>query len=118
MQLPIVVTPSKDDPQRGMLGIMRASLPAYQPLVPYYIHWSPEVFMFLLWLWQLSFFIGILNMLPLPILDGGKFVQTLIEKKISEKMVKTVMYSVYAIAFALLGGNILVTALKFGFVTI
>jgi membrane-associated protease RseP (regulator of RpoE activity) len=118
MQIPIVVTPSKDDPQRGMLGIMRASLPAYQPVVPYYIHWSPEVFMFLLWLWQLSFFIGILNMLPLPILDGGKFVQTLIEKKISEKMLKTVMYSVYAIAFALLGGNILVTALKFGFVTI
>jgi membrane-associated protease RseP (regulator of RpoE activity) len=69
MQIPVVLTPSTDNATKGMLGILRASFPSYQPVVPYYIHWSPEVFLFLLWLWMLSFFIGIFNMLPFPILD-------------------------------------------------
>ncbi len=118
LQIPVVTTPSKDDPQKGMLGIMRASLPSYQPVVPYYIHWSPEVFMFLLWLWMLSFFIGIFNMLPLPILDGGKFVHSIIEKKISEKALKVTMLSVYVFTFILFGLNIALSAVKSGFITI
>lgn len=118
LQIPVVTTPTKDDPQKGMLGILRAALPSYQPVVPYYIHWSPEVFMFLLWLWMLSFFIGIFNMLPLPILDGGKFIHTIIEKKVSEKVLKGAMWSVYAITFILFGLNIALSALKSGFITI
>lgn len=118
LQIPVIVTPSKDDPQKGMLGIMRAALPSYQPVVPYYIHWSPEVFMFLLWLWMLSFFIGIFNMLPLPILDGGKFVHSIIEKKISEKALKGTMLSLYTFTFILFALNIALSALKSGFITI
>ena len=118
LQMPVVPMPSKDDPQKGMLGILRAALPSYQPVVPYYIHWSPEVFMFLLWLWMLSFFIGIFNMLPLPILDGGKFIQSIIEKKISEKTVKGVMMSLYTVTFILFGLNIALSAAKSGFITI
>lgn len=118
LQIPVITTPSKDDPQKGMLGIMRAALPSYQPVVPYYIHWSPEVFMFLLWLWMLSFFIGIFNMLPLPILDGGKFVHSIIEKKISEKALKGTMLSLYVFTFILFGLNIALSALKSGFITI
>lgn len=118
LQLPVSVTPSKDDPQKGMLGIMRAALPSYQPVVPYYIHWSPEVFMFLLWLWMLSFFIGIFNMLPLPILDGGKFVHSIIEKKMSDKALKGTMMSLYVVTFLLFGLNIGLSALKSGFITI
>ncbi|MGI0086702.1 MAG: site-2 protease family protein [Nitrosotalea sp.] len=118
LQIPVITTPSKDDPQKGMLGIMRAALPSYQPVVPYYIHWSPEVFMFLLWLWMLSFFIGIFNMLPLPILDGGKFVHSIIEKKMSEKALKGTMLSIYIFTFILFGLNIALSALKSGFITI
>ena len=118
LQIPVVTTPSKDDPQKGMLGILRAALPSYQPVVPYYIHWSPEVFMFLLWLWMLSFFIGIFNMLPLPILDGGKFIHTIIEKKVSEKLLKGTMLTVYVVTFILFGLNIALSALKSGFITI
>ncbi|HJU14343.1 MAG TPA: site-2 protease family protein [Candidatus Nitrosotalea sp.] len=118
LQLPVSVTPSKDDPQKGMLGIMRAALPSYQPVVPYYIHWSPEVFMFLLWLWMLSFFIGIFNMLPLPILDGGKFIHSIIEKKMSDKALKGTMMSLYVVTFLLFGLNIGLSALKSGFITI
>ena len=118
LQIPVVLTPSKDDPQKGMLGILRAAFPSYQPVVPYYIHWSPEVFMFLLWLWMLSFFIGIFNMLPLPILDGGKFIHSIIEKKISDKALKMTMWSVYAVTFALFALNIVLSVVKSGFITI
>jgi membrane-associated protease RseP (regulator of RpoE activity) len=118
LQIPVIITPSKDDPQKGMLGIMRAALPSYQPVVPYYIHWSPEVFMFLLWLWMLSFFIGIFNMLPLPILDGGKFVHSIIEKRMSEKALKITMLSLYTFTFILFALNIALSALKSGFITI
>jgi len=118
LQIPVVLTPSKDNATKGMLGILRASFPAYQPVVPYYIHWSPEVFMFLLWLWMLSFFIGIFNMLPLPILDGGKFIHSIIEKKISDKALKVTMWSVYAITFALFALNIALSVVKSGFITI
>ena len=118
LQIPVVLTPSKDDPQKGMLGILRAAFPSYQPVVPYYIHWSPEVFMFLLWLWMLSFFIGIFNMLPLPILDGGKFIHSIIEKKISEKTLRTTMWSIYSITLILFALNIGISAMKFGLVTI
>jgi len=118
LQIPVVLTPSKDDPQKGMLGILRAAFPSYQPVIPYYIHWSPEVFMFLLWLWMLSFFIGIFNMLPLPILDGGKFIHSIIEKKISDKALKMTMWSVYAVTFALFALNIALSVVKSGFITI
>lgn len=118
LQIPVMVSASKDDPEKGMLGILRAALPSYQPVVPYYIHWSPEVFMFLLWLWMLSFFIGIFNMLPLPILDGGKFIHSIIEKKISESAIKAIMFSLYSVTFVLFGLNIALSAVKSGFITI
>ena len=118
LQIPVVLTPSNDNATKGMLGILRAAFPSYQPVVPYYIHWSPEVFMFLLWLWMLSFFIGIFNMLPLPILDGGKFIHSIIEKKISEKTLRTTMWSIYSITLILFALNIGISAMKFGLVTI
>ncbi len=118
LQIPVITTPSKDDPHKGMLGIMRAALPSYKPVVPYYIHWSPDVFMFLLWLWMLSFFIGIFNMLPLPILDGGKFIHSIIEKRMSEKALKGTMLSLYIFTFILFGLNIALSALKSGFITV
>ena len=61
--------------------------------------------MFLLWLWMISFFIGIINMLPLPILDGGKFIHTIIDKRISEKSVNGVMWGIYGFTFALFGSK-------------
>ncbi len=117
LQIPVVTTPSPDDPQKGLLGIARGALPSYQPLGPY-IPWSQEAFMFLLWLWMLSFFIGVFNMLPLPILDGGKFIHSIIEKKISDSAVKGAMWSIYSITFVLFGLNIALSVIKSGFITI
>lgn len=118
LQFQVLVTPSPEDPERGLLGITRAAFPSYSPVVPYYIPWSQEVFMFLLWVWMLSFFIGIFNMLPLPILDGGKFIHTIIDKKISEKAVNGTMWAVYAFTFSLFILNIVLSVMKSGFITI
>ena len=118
LQFPIEVIPSPDDPEKGLIGIIRDNSFAYKPVLNF-IEWKdPGVSMFLLWLWMISFFIGIINMLPLPILDGGKFIHTIIDKKISDKAVNTTMWGIYAFTFALFGLNIALSYIKSGWFTI
>ena len=120
--IPVTIMASPDDPERGLIGIMRND----QPPQPIYniIDWgldTPMGFqfsMFLLWLWMISFFIGIINMLPLPILDGGKFIHTIIDGKISEKAVNGSMMAVYAFTFIIFGLNIGLSYYKSGWFTI
>jgi len=118
LEFNLEVMPAPDDPERGLIGIMRDNSFAYKPVMNF-IEWNdPNVSMFLLWLWMISFFIGIINMLPLPILDGGKFIHTIIDKRISEKAVNGVMWGIYAFTFALFGLNIALSYVKSGWFTI
>ncbi|MFM9874880.1 MAG: site-2 protease family protein [Nitrosarchaeum sp.] len=118
LQFPVEVIPSPEDSDKGLIGIMRDNSLAYKPVLNF-IEWKdPSVSMFLLWLWMISFFIGIINMLPLPILDGGKFIHTVIDKKISEKAVNITMWGIYAFTFALFGLNIALSYMKSGWFTI
>jgi len=114
------VIASPDDPERGLIGIMRDNSIPYKPVMDF-IDWTNVDFnisMFLLWLWMISFFIGIINMLPLPILDGGKFIHTIIDKRFSDKSVNIVMWGIYAFTFVLFGLNIALSYLKSGWFTI
>jgi membrane-associated protease RseP (regulator of RpoE activity) len=114
----LTVMPAPDDPERGLIGIMRDNSFAYTPVMNF-IEWNdPTVSMFLLWLWMISFFIGIINMLPLPILDGGKFIHIIIDKRFSDKAVKTTMWAIYAFTFILFGLNIALSYMKSGWFTI
>ena len=117
IQLPVEIMPSPDDPERGLIGIIRDNAMSYKPVL-HFIEWNPQVSMFLLWLWMISFFIGIINMLPLPILDGGKFIYTIIEKHASEKKINVIMYTVYAFTFVLFALNIALSYVKSGWFTI
>jgi len=117
LQLPVEIMPSPDDPNRGLVGIMRDNALSYKPIYNF-IEWDPQVSMFLLWLWMISFFIGIINMLPLPILDGGKFIYTIIEKKASEQKINGIMWAIYAFTFVLFGLNIALSYVKSGWFTI
>ena len=120
LEFGLEVMASPDDPQRGLIGIMRDNSIPYKPVMDF-IDWSNVDFnisMFLLWLWMISFFIGIINMLPLPILDGGKFIHTIIDKRFSDKSVNIVMWGIYAFTFALFGLNIALSYLKSGWFTI
>ena len=114
----VEVTAAPEDPERGLIGIMRDNSLAYKPVYNF-IQWNdPNVSMFLLWLWMISFFIGIINMLPLPILDGGKFIHTIIDQRISEKAVNGIMWGIYGATFALFGLNIALSYVKSGWFTI
>jgi membrane-associated protease RseP (regulator of RpoE activity) len=114
----VTIMSAPEDPERGLIGIMRDNSATYQPKYNF-IEWNdPNVSMFLLWLWMISFFIGIINMLPLPILDGGKFIHIIIDKRISDKSVNIVMWGIYAFTFALFGLNIALSYLKSGWFTI
>jgi len=117
LQLPVEIMPSPDDPEKGLVGIMRENALSYKPVYNI-IEWDPQVSMFLLWLWMISFFIGIINMLPLPILDGGKFIQTIIDKKVSEKKANVIMWVVYACTFIIFALNIGLSYMKSGWFTI
>jgi len=117
IQLPVEIMPSPDDPDRGLIGIIRDNAMSYKPVLNF-IEWNPQVSMFLLWLWMISFFIGIINMLPLPILDGGKFIYTIIEKHASEKKINVIMYTVYAFTFVIFALNIALSYVKSGWFTI
>ena len=117
-ELAIEVMASPDDSEKGLIGIMRDNSFAYKPVMNF-IEWNdPNVSMFLLWLWMISFFIGIINMLPLPILDGGKFIHTIIDKRISDNAINGVMWGIYAFTFALFGLNIALSYMKSGWFTI
>ena len=114
----VEIIASDDDPERGLIGIMRDNSFAYKPVLNF-IEWNnPQISMFLLWLWMISFFIGIINMLPLPILDGGKFIHTIIDKRISDNSVNGIMWGIYAFTFALFGLNIALSYIKSGWFTI
>lgn len=118
IQIPVEVMPSPEDPDKGLVGIMRDNTFAFKPKYDF-IQWNnPQLSMFLLWLWMISFFIGIINMLPLPILDGGKFIHSIIDKKISEKSVNSMMWGIYAFTFLLFGLNIALSYMKSGWFTI
>ena len=116
LEFPVEIMPSPDDPDKGLVGIMRDN--AFYKPVYNFIEWDPQVSMFLLWLWMISFFIGIINMLPLPILDGGKFIYTIIEKKASERKINAIMFSIYGITFVIFGLNIALSYMKSGWFTI
>ena len=106
MEFDVEITPSPNDPEVGLIGIMRDNSLSYKPVLNF-IEWNnPQVSFFLLWLWMISFFIGIINMLPLPILDGGKFIHSIIDKKMSEKAVNSVMIALYAFTFVVFALNI------------
>ncbi len=118
VQFSVEIMQSPDDPEHGLIGIMRDNTFAYKPVYNF-IEWNnPQVSMFLLWLWMISFFIGIINMLPLPILDGGKFIHSIIDKKISDKAVNGVMWGIYGITFTIFGLNIALSYIKSGWFTI
>lgn len=114
----VLITPNPENPSSGLVGIIRDNSLGYEPVMDYITWDNHAVSMFLLWLWMISFFIGIINMLPLPILDGGKFIHSIIHKKLSEGAVTGVMWGIYAFTFAIFALNIGLSYAKSGWFTI
>lgn len=118
INLIVLVGSAQDDPSKGLLGIIRGQFPYVPPKVPYYIPWPAPIFTFLLWVWMLSFFIGIFNMLPMFPLDGEKYIGSALENKVSKRSLLVTRIGINALAFGLLGSNIIATIIKSGFIAI
>ena len=118
INLTVLVGSAPDDPSKGLLGIVRSAFPYVPPKVPYYIPWPAPIFTFLLWVWMLSFFIGIFNMLPMFPLDGEKYIGSALENKVSKRSLLVIRIGINALAFGLLGSNIIATIIKSGFIAI
>jgi membrane-associated protease RseP (regulator of RpoE activity) len=76
----------EDDPERGFIGIKpvqneRRVKDEYTSIAPFY-YWLKGFFK---WLFLLNFFIGLANLLPLGIVDGGRMLQVALLKTMNNK---------------------------------
>jgi len=82
----LTLAANPEQPEKGFLGIMGiknevVAKPAFQSGLGIVGYYAVDVgAAFLRWLFLLSFGIGLFNLLPLPIVDGGRMVQTFMHK--------------------------------------
>ena len=82
----LILAANPDQPEKGFLGIKDiknkiVQKQAFESGVGSAVYYMVEISAsFLRWLFLLSFGIGLFNLLPLPIVDGGRMVQTFMHK--------------------------------------
>ncbi|MCD6465025.1 site-2 protease family protein [Candidatus Bathyarchaeota archaeon] len=76
----IVTASSPENASRAIIGIVFPSLPYYPSRLGLGFFWDVQIYLILSWLFIVLVNIAIFNMLPIPLLDGDKFIQCLLEK--------------------------------------
>jgi len=81
-----ITTEVSSDGKRGVIGVNkfkneRRMKPEYE-LLKHPFYWTKEL---IRWLFLLNFFIGLFNLLPLGIVDGGRIMKTMLEKLFKNK---------------------------------
>ena len=76
----ITTAPSPENSSRGIIGIMLPSLTYYPSRLGLGAFWDIQLYLILNWLFILSVSVSVFNMLPIPALDGDKFLQCLLQK--------------------------------------
>lgn len=82
----ISTIPSPEDEDKAIIGIMLPSLLYYPSRLNLGFFWNVQTYLLLNWLFIISINVAIFNMLPIPALDGDKFLQCLLQG-FSEKSV-------------------------------
>ena len=91
-------------------------LTIYQPKFPFLSSDLPmEMARAEFWLSTLLISVGVFNMLPLPILDGDKFLETALNM-LGVKRTKEIRMTIGGMALAILGLNLVLSFVRFGFV--
>ncbi|MCX8171728.1 MAG: site-2 protease family protein [Candidatus Bathyarchaeota archaeon] len=75
----IVSARSPEDERKAIIGILSPYLPYYPSLIGFGYFWDIQVYLTLQWLFIVLVSVAIFNMLPIPMLDGDKFLQCLFE---------------------------------------
>lgn len=76
----ITTVQSPENKSRGIIGVMQPLLIYYPSRLGLGTFWDIQLYLVLNWLFILSVSVSIFNMLPIPALDGDKFLQCLLQK--------------------------------------
>ncbi|MBW2982272.1 site-2 protease family protein [Candidatus Woesearchaeota archaeon] len=98
-----ITTAHADDSDRGIIGITnfrneRRVKAKYQFIKPVY-YWLKDLFK---WLFLLNLFIGLFNLLPLGIVDGGRIMNTLLQSTMKDKEKAKKVWSLISLFFIIL----------------
>jgi membrane-associated protease RseP (regulator of RpoE activity) len=89
---------------------------AYTPRVPFLSPAYPQtVGEAEFWLANVLVSVAFINMLPLPVLDGGHYLDVILEM-LHVKRMKEVRVTIYAISLTILALNFLISYIRFGYV--
>ncbi len=75
----ISTIPSPEDEDKAIIGIILPSLLYYPSRLNLGFFWDVQTYLILNWLFIISINVAIFNMLPIPALDGDKFLQCLLQ---------------------------------------
>ena len=82
----LITDKSPDNPRKGFIGIMpvknELKVKEKYSLFSGTLYWVKDMFR---WLFLLNFFIGLFNLLPLGIVDGGRILKTLLNRLMTNK---------------------------------
>ncbi len=99
----LTAVPSPEDPERGIIGIKefkneKKIKPKYK-ISGAILYWFKDLFK---WLFLLNFFVGLFNLLPLGIVDGGRIIKTLLESTIKDKKKANKLWGIISLFFIIL----------------
>jgi membrane-associated protease RseP (regulator of RpoE activity) len=112
---------------RGYLGVFtvdgisyspRAWIPWADPTFPYYFAMTLE------WIWFISFNVALFNMLPVPLFDGDRVLNDILELTLGEKkinylgksyLIRKIIHNIMRLfALSIVFGNLGLTLIRFG----
>jgi len=76
----IVSARNPEDENKAIIGILPPYLPYHQNLLGLDPFWGLQVHLTLTWLFVVSISVAIFNMLPIPMFDGDRFLQCLMDR--------------------------------------
>jgi len=76
----IKIIPNPDNSERAIIGIVRPVLQYYPSRLGLSPFWNIQAYLTLNWLFLILVNVAVFNMLPIPLLDGDRFLQCLLER--------------------------------------
>lgn len=99
--LTIASTSDPDDPDRAVIGIT-SSMPYFASRLGLGFFWDTQLYTTLNWMFVLLINLAIINMLPIPLFDGDRFLQYFLQKYGKRDWIKT-LFNV--LSLFLIGAN-------------
>jgi len=99
----LITAEAPDNPRRGFVGVRpisneRVAKPGLEWLKSPF-EWVKDMFK---WLFLLNLFIGLFNLLPLGIVDGGRMLNTLLQRTMKNKAIASKIWGLISLFFLIL----------------